>query len=204
VPMHDVAMPLRMPRTTEGALMPNAQLVPQSPKPPTPSPPLLSDAQIAAIKWVPLPSGQDILIKAGYRYSVIASISKSWYSDARVASEAKKHAVIVERLWKQGDPGVSLQDPDTDHLYVHAIVTATQDGGSVAWSSPWPFTVANVVKGWYAPPAGKETAPPPSTAPATNWLGWGIAAAGVGTAGLGGWYLWHRHRLAKTGHPRIG
>lgn len=185
--------------------MPNMQLTPRVGLGPSTLPPAttkMTPAELAALVWIALPVDQDIVVKAGYHYAVLASISKSWYSDSLLQSEADKRGLILEQVFKQGDPGVALQDPDTSHIYVHAIATGTKDGATVPHKSPWPTTIAELVKAWYAPPKGQETAPPPVTAPPTNWLGWGIGLAGAGAVGGVGWWLWHRHRLASRRHSR--
>lgn len=180
--------------------MPNAQLMPHPARRLIArglgaSSPTLTLAELAPL-WQALPAGNDVVVKEGYYYAALVSVSTS-VSDDTIRQEAIKRNLKILDWKEQGDGSFQPVDPNTSHRYVHLIAFATADGGAIPWKSPWPTTLFNVVKGWYVTPAGAANAPAPTQAPGTNWLGWGIALGATAIVATGGWLAWehyhHKH-----------
>jgi hypothetical protein len=151
----------------------------------------MTPAELAAIKWTRLPQGQDVIIKKGFLYAALASVSKS-YSSKQIQDAARSKGLVVEEWSEQGVGGSQLHDPNPDHRFIHVIALAANDAGTLPWKSPWPTTIFNLEKAWYSPPSGGGGGTP-SAAPPTNWLGWGIAA-GLAAAAYGGYRLYKRKK----------
>lgn len=154
----------------------------------------LTQQQLAQLNWSQLPNDQSIILRSGYYYAVLVSVSTS-YSDDTIKQQASNRGLQIIDWKEQGDGSFQPVDPNTSHRYVHLIVLATRDAGSIPWSSPWPTTIYNVVKAWYVAPGGSTSAPP-TAAPPTNWLGWAIAA-GAAAAAYGGWRFFRRRARVR-------
>jgi hypothetical protein len=151
----------------------------------------MTPAELAAIKWTPLPTGQDVVIKKNYHYAALVSVSKG-YASKQIQDAAKSKGMIIEEWDEQGVNGSPLQDPNSAHRFIHVIVTATTDAGTLPWKSPWPTTIFNLEKAWYSAPGGGGGSAP-SVASSTNWLGVGVVAGALAAA-YGGYWLYKRRR----------
>ena len=152
----------------------------------------MNAAEIAALSWTPLPTGNDIVLKQGFRYAALASVSKS-YTTAQIQGAARSKGLRIEQWSEQGVGGSTLSDPNTDHRYIHTIVTATKDAGLLPWKSPWPTTIFSLVKAWYSAPNGALVGPP-SAAPAANMLAVGLVATGASVVAGAWYYLYRRNK----------
>jgi hypothetical protein len=142
--------------------------------------------------WQSLPAGQDIAIRKGYTYAVVASVSRS-YSKATILSHVPAGIELIDYT-EQGERSDVPIDPDPDHRTVAAKLFATADAGTLPWKSPWPTTIYSLTQAWWATGPGEPTAPPVGTPNPLSgplpWLVGGVALSGVALL----LYLWARSR----------
>jgi hypothetical protein len=147
--------------------------------------------------WFALPSGQDIGVKAGYFYSGIASVSKS-YSQQDIVSAMGSGFVLLD-YGEQGQVPSIPVDPDTNHRMISLTARALVDGNDIPWSSPWPTTIFSISQAWYSPSTESCSAPPPSPlGTAVNpFVVPALVATGVVSASVGAYLLWWKRLRAR-------
>lgn len=135
--------------------------------------------------WTELPIGQDIAVRAGVTYAVIASISES-YSRADLEKQVPLGVDLVDYNENPAELG---PDPADHHRLVALKFFAHRDVGTLPWKSPWPTTIYHLVRAWAATGSANEPVPTAGVSSGSP-VGWWLAgAAALGVLSWAGWRL---------------
>lgn len=162
--------------------------------------------------WKALPTGEDVPLKPGSVYAVVASVS-SGTTRAKIDSALAKYfpGIAILTYVEQGESGGPPADSDTDRKQIAAIVRDDSFTGSLSWSKSIPIVAPDiytlsgawVLEGASTPEAlaslenpWKGALPPPRR-PSSAWP-WILGTSLVATAGV--LVYVHRERIMR-GRP---
>jgi len=160
---------------------------------PTSPPSYLNTANLTTCAWQQLPANQDVGVKKGYFYAIVASVSKN-YSKQTIQAKAGSAVKWIDYVEQGQRSGIPV-DPDTDHRTIAAVIQALTDASNIPWHSPSvlgiPTTVYWVDSAWAAPPTGAVCKPAPKPVSSTSLTPVLVIGALGAAAGLG-WYLYKK------------
>lgn len=144
--------------------------------------------------WTAFPSGQDLAIRAGFTYAVIASVSTS-YPKATILAHVPAGVTLLDYAEQGERPGIAV-DPNPDHRTVVAMFYATQNAGTLPSKSPWPTTIYQLESAWWSAGQANPNAPAPvapSSSSGSAWP-WVLGTALAGGLAFWGWRTWAQRR----------
>jgi hypothetical protein len=160
--------------------------------------------------WKALPTGEDVPLKAGSVYAVVASVSSST-TRAKVDAALAKYfpGVSIITYFEQGQSGGPPADPDTDRKQIAAVVRDESLNGTLSWSKSIPIVAPDIYTlsgAWVLEGASTaealasledpwKGAVAPPRRPSSAWP-WVFGTALVVTAGVVGYV--HRERLMRA------
>lgn len=160
--------------------------------------------------WKSLPTGEDVPLKPGSVYAVVASVSAST-TRAKVESALAKYfpGVAILSYFEQGEAGGPTADPDSDRKQIAAVVRDDSFTGTLSWSKSIPIVAPDIYTlsgAWILDGASTaealasledpwKGALAPPRRPASAWP-WVLGAALVVTAGVVGYV--HREQIVRT------
>jgi hypothetical protein len=165
--------------------------------------------------WKALPSGEDVSLKAGQVYAVVARVSSST-TRPKIDSALAKYfpGVSILTYFEQGQSGGPPADPDTDRKQIAAVVRDDSFNGSLSWSKSIPIVAPDiytlsgawVLEGSSSAEAIATLEDPwkgalaPPRRPSSAWP-WVFGTALLATAGVAVYA--HRYRLMRLWRSRV-
>jgi hypothetical protein len=160
--------------------------------------------------WKALPTGEDVPLKSGSVYAIVASVSSST-TRAKIDSALAKYfpGVTVLSYFEQGASGGPPADPDADRKQIAAVVRDDSFTGMLSWSKSIPIVAPDIYTlsgAWVLEGAATSEAMAsledpwkgalaPPRRPASAWP-WVLGTVLVVTAGVVGYV--HREQIVRT------